>query len=191
MTLTEAQVEAYLHRKKWTREEFAKLGEAFPDQRYELIEGDLIRKSGQSPRHARALMVLTTILSAAFPYRVGNQCPITLPDPEGLRSQPQPDLLVLHSDLRDVSFFPRPKDIAIVIEVSDGTLAIDLDTKARLYSHCGIEEGWVLDLHQQQVTVFRKPGLDKGYELTHVYGADDTISTIDGKLQIEVHHLLA
>jgi hypothetical protein len=44
----------------------------------------------------------------------------------------------------------------------------------------------------EQVTVFRNPGrVDNEYGLRNVYGPDDAISTIDGKLQIEVHRLFA
>jgi Uma2 family endonuclease len=192
MTLTDAQVELYRHAKRWTRAEFAKLDELFPDQLCELIEGHLINKMGQSPPHAHVIQLLTTILSVAFPYQVRIQSPITLPDPEGFRSEPQPDAVVLNKSFREIPGHPRPEDIALIIEVSDTTLALDLTTKARLYSRCGIPEYWVVDVLQQQVMVFREPGPgDGGYGLRNVYGADDTISTIDGKFQLQVHGLFA
>jgi Uma2 family endonuclease len=52
---------------------------------------------------------------------------------------------------------PCPVDITLVIEVSDTTLAMDLTTKAQLYSRCGIPECWVVDVPQQQVTVLSNP----------------------------------
>jgi hypothetical protein len=54
-------------RKTWTRDEAAKLQDLFPDQRLELIEGDLINKTGQKPPHAYVIMVLNRILSQLFP----------------------------------------------------------------------------------------------------------------------------
>jgi hypothetical protein len=36
----------YSHPKLWTRDEVARLSEIFPDQKYELIEGELIDKVG-------------------------------------------------------------------------------------------------------------------------------------------------
>jgi hypothetical protein len=41
-------LEQYSQRKLWTREEVARLSEIFPEQKYELIEGELINKMGQT-----------------------------------------------------------------------------------------------------------------------------------------------
>src|SRR5689334_21841549 len=98
----------------WTRSEMLKLAEVFPEQRFELIEGDLINKMGQNPPHAYVIARLNEILSRAFPGMVRIQSAITLPEPEGIRSEPEPDVVLLH---RNSSEFyhrhPGPNDIAL------------------------------------------------------------------------------
>ena len=154
-------------RKTWTREEAAKLKDLFPEQRLELIEGDLIDKMGQKPPHAYVLMVLTHLFSQAFPARVRVQSSITLPDPEGIRSEPEPDIVVLHHPSAD--FFhrhPGPPDIALLIEVSDTSLPMDRETKARLYARSGIETYWIVDIQRRRILVFQHPGAEEYNSIT-------------------------
>jgi Uma2 family endonuclease len=124
-------------RKIWTREEVARLGELFAGQRYELIEGDLINKMGQKPAHAYLISLLTTVLSRVFPAKIRVQLPIRLPDPQGITSEPEPDVVVLHQRSGASEFLrrhPGPPDIALLIEVSDSTFDMDRETKAPVCS---------------------------------------------------------
>jgi hypothetical protein len=119
-------------RKVWTREEVARLGEMFAGQRYELIEGDLIDKMGQKPPHAYLISLLNTVLSEAFPGKIRVQLPISLPAPQGITSEPEPDVLVLHQKSSASAFLhrhPGPPDIALLIEVSDSTFEMDRERK--------------------------------------------------------------
>ncbi len=70
----------------WTCEEAAQIAELFPDHSYELIEGEIITKSGQRPPHAHVIVALSATLTSLYRGRVRIQAPITLPDPEGLYS---------------------------------------------------------------------------------------------------------
>jgi Uma2 family endonuclease len=163
-------------RKMWTREEAARLKDLFPDQRLELIEGDLINKMGQKPPHAYVLMVLTQVFSQAFPGRVRVQSAITLPDPEGIRSEPEPDVVILHQASAD--FFhrhPGPPDIALLIEVSDTSLSMDRETKARLYARCGIEMYWIVDIQRRRVLVLLHPSGEEYNSIT-TYEGNESVS---------------
>src|SRR5207248_2403399 len=121
--MTTLYVEKAPQRKVWTRDEAARLTEILPGQRYELIEGELINKMGQKPPHAFLLALLNTVLSQNFPGRVRVQLPIALPDPEGITSEPEPDVLVLkNSSPEFMRRHPGPHDIALLIEVSDTTI---------------------------------------------------------------------
>jgi Uma2 family endonuclease len=133
-------------RKLWTREEAEKLAEIFPGQRYELIEGELINKMGQKPPHAGLIRILMSMLEAAYPTRVRVQSSISVPDPEGTYSEPEPDVVLLRTADPFLDRHPGPADIALLIEVSDTTLPLDRGTKAALYARCGIEEYWHIEV---------------------------------------------
>jgi Uma2 family endonuclease len=160
MLATDAKADAQAQpwRKRWTRDEAAKLSEIFPGERYELIEGELINKMGQKPAHAYVIAVLNKLLSAAFSGRVRVQSSIQLPDPERQYSEPEPDLVLLHrEDPALLHRHPEPPDIALLIEVSDTTLALDRGTKLALYARSGIQEYWIIDIPNRRTIVCRNP----------------------------------
>jgi len=166
-------------RKLWTREEAARLAELFPLERYELIEGDLINKMGQNPPHALVIALLTTLLAKSFPDRVRIQSSITLPDPDGKYSEPEPDVVLLHKDVREFAErHPGPEDIALLIEVSDATVETDRTVKYRLYARAGIAEYWIIDIPRRRTVVCRRPSGDE-YCSVQIFGADETLTIND------------
>jgi Uma2 family endonuclease len=168
-------LEQYNQPKLWTREEAARLSEIFPDQKYELIEGELIDKMGQNPPHAYIISVLTEMLSTVFPGRVRIQLTITLPEPEGFRSEPLPDIVVVRKKSTEYFYrHPGPKDIALLIEVADTSLQMDRVIKARLYARCGIELYWVVDIPGRRIVVYRNPGPDE-YNSVTIYQVHDQV----------------
>jgi Uma2 family endonuclease len=178
----------YPHRKIWTSDEVSKLNDIFPGQRLELIEGDLVNKIGQKPPHAYVIAMLNKMLSEAFPGRVRIQSSITLPKPESTRSEPEPDVVLLHRESSD--FFqrhPSPQDIALLIEVSDSTLQLDREIKGPLYSRCGIEVYWIIDIQQRRIVVFQTPGPDE-YKSVTIHEANERVS-FDRQFSIPVHSL--
>lgn len=150
-------------RKRWTVEEAYRIQEMLPDLlpgRWELIEGELIDKMGQKPPHAWVITRLNVFLTQQFADRVRIQLPLSLPDPDR-RSEPEPDIVVLHSDARQ--FFdrhPGPGDVALLIEVADTTREVDLNIKSALYARYGVGEYWVIDIPQRCVVVHRGPSVD-------------------------------
>jgi Uma2 family endonuclease len=165
----------YSERKLWTREEVDKLSEIFPDQKYELIEGELIDKMGQNPPHGYVIAVLTEILSTAFPGRVRIQLTIALPEPEGIFSEPLPDVAVVRKKSTEYFYrHPGPPDIALLIEVADSSVQMDRGTKARLYARCGVELYWVVDISGRRIIVYRNPGPEE-YNSVTIYQVHDQV----------------
>lgn len=178
-----------IRRKQWTRQEVAALAAVFPGQRYELIEGDLIDKLGQNPPHAFVIAVLTGILARPFPGRLRVQSTITLPDPEGIRSEPEPDLVLLHRE--SAEFFdrhPGPADIALLIEVADSSLHMDREIKRRLYARCGIQTYRIVDIPQRRLLLFRHPSRDE-YKTVQIYEVQDHVTLDEGLLPVAVASL--
>lgn len=84
------------------------------------------------------------------------QCRVQQPILLGDSSEPEPDIaIVRRRDLEYSSQHPAPSDVALLIEVAQTSLSIDLGLKAQLYGAAGIVEYWVVDLVNRQVVVHR------------------------------------
>ena len=134
----------------------AEAGVLSPDDRTELIEGEIIDMAPIGSVHAEVLRLLTkrlieTVRTAAH---VSVQLPVRLSQ----RSEPQPDIAVLEARSDDYRrAHPSADDVLLLIEVSDTTLRYDLNVKARLYATQGVREYWVVDLVANRVWRHRKP----------------------------------
>jgi Uma2 family endonuclease len=168
---TEIMVTVEQQRKTWTRDEAARLSELFPDERLELIEGDLITKMGQKPAHAFVVALLTQLLVAAFRERVRTQLAIDIADP---KSEPEPDVVVLHRSIREfVNRHPGPADIELLIEVADTSLELDRTIKHRLYARAGVQEYWIIDIANRRAIVSRRPDRQEYRSVLICEGGDE------------------
>ena len=140
----------------------AEVGIFKADDRVELIEGEIFDMSPIGIDHAYVVKRLNSI----FMQSVGMKAIVSVQDPIHLnaRSEPQPDIALLHS--RDDFYsqaHPRPEDIILLVEVSDTTLRYDTEVKLPLYARHDIPEVWIVDLEHQRLEVFRRP--DEGVYL--------------------------
>jgi Uma2 family endonuclease len=134
----------------------AKAGIFGPEERVELIEGEIIEMSPIGPRHAGCVINLNRLLVT----RLGDRAVISPQNPVVIRprSEPQPDMLVLRP--REVSYsraHPTPDDVLLAVEVGDTTARFDRIVKARLYARARIREYWLIDAGRESVGVFRTP----------------------------------
>ena len=126
------------------------------DDRVELIEGEIIDMPPIGIDHAYFVNRLTSLFiqSVGLQANVSSQNPIRL----NSRSEPQPDIALLR--YRE-DFYrhtrPGPKDILLLVEVSDTTLRYDTEVKLPLYARHEIPEVWIVDLEHQRLEVFRRP----------------------------------
>lgn len=156
----------------WTREKYehaTELGLLGPDDRVELIEGEIVQKMPQKSPHSTAVMAGLEALRAAFPenHMVRPQLPLSV----GELSQPEPDLAVVIGSLRDYrDAQPTADDAVLVVEVSDSTLLPDQTTKAGLYARAGIPEYWIVNLPERVLEVYRQPAPREDGLLGYGYG---------------------
>lgn len=142
---------------RFTVKDYHRMGEADifePDDRVELIDGEVFELAPIGVRHAACVMRLSHLVWARIGDRaiVSVQCPIQV----GEFSEPQPDLSVLRPrDNFYADHHPTPPDIHLVIEVADSSLRHDLVRKAPLYVAGGIPEVWVVDLVTNTLHVTR------------------------------------
>lgn len=166
---------------RWTRRQCRAMLECgILTGRYELIEGEIISKMGQGPRHAYVITRIIAWLFGLFgPDYVRCQLPIEVPGPDSETSEPEPDAAVLDRPAGDfVETTPDASHVRLVVEVSDTTLSFDRNTKAALYARAGIPEYWILDIEGQQALVYRGPAGGR-YAAPVVYSAEETISCLD------------
>ena len=156
--------------RKFTVEEYEKMateGIIKPDEKVELIRGEIIKMSPMGTRHAAGIARLTQLFSRKFGDLIllGVQNPIRLNN----NSQPEPDLslLIPRSDFY-VAAYPCPQDIYLIIEVSDSTLDYDRYTKISLYAEANIKEVWIVNLKEECLEVYRHP-LQGSYQAIQKY----------------------
>ena len=138
----------------------AELGVLGEDDRVELIAGQVVAMTPIGDRHASCVRRLNRLLSRAL----GNLAIIDVQNPVvlGRHDAPQPDLAVLKRRADGYPRHPRARDILLVIEVADTTLAYDRDVKIPRYAAAAIPEAWLVDLGADAITLYRGPRPD-GY----------------------------
>lgn len=168
------------HHKQWTRDECAVLEKAglFELQRYELLEGELVLKTGKTLPHMRAALLLVAWLRNVYGRNFVVQEPAIDVRPEdNPSSEPEPDAIVLNRSFLELTSRARPEELLLVAEVSSTTLAFDLTAKARLYARAGIAEYWVLDLEGRRLIVHRDP-VEGAYRSITAYDEHELVSTL-------------
>lgn len=152
---------------RFTVEEYRKLGEVGildEDDRIELLEGELVIMSPVGYRHALTINRLIEFFSDGRKdrYIVSPQNPVVIYP----ASEPQPDVvLVRRSPKVYQTDHPGPADVLLLVEVADSSLSYDRGAKLRAYSRAGINEFWIVNLTENSIDIYRKPGAE-GYEET-------------------------
>jgi len=165
--------------KRFTAEEYNRLtaiGAFTTDDRMELLEGYLVDKMPHYPLHATSLGLLEEVLKELLtkPWMFRTQRPIEVSGD----SVPEPDLVIVKGPQR--KYFDRhpcAAEVAIVVEVSESTPAIDRGLKRELYASDRIPEYWIVNLIDRAVEVYAKPkgGKTPGYRQMKSFGDGDSV----------------
>ena len=183
---------AALPHRKFTVDEyhyFIEQGVFQPEERLELIEGELIEMSPIGKRHAGSVDFIADFLRKVLGEKaiVRVQNPIVLDD----FSEPQPDVCLLR---RREDFYrttnASAKDTLLVIEVADTTVKYDRDVKFPRYAANGIAEAWLIDLENDRVEIHSEPSR-LGYSLVKILHREQTAeSTVLPEIKISVEEVL-
>lgn len=163
----------------WTVEEYYQMADAgilAPEERVELIEGEIISMAAKKPPHSAITKstadYLKSLLAGLADIRI--QEPIHLSD----RSEPEPDIAVVRIDPHNyIDHHPTPEEVFLIVEVADTTLNYDRSKKAALYSSAEIVEYWVVDVVNRLIYGFHKPVGGK-YTIKNIWSEHGTISPI-------------
>jgi Uma2 family endonuclease len=160
------------------------------DDHVELLEGEIVEMPPIGSHHAGTLNRITSLL---FRVLGSDRAVVSVQSPIKLsgRSEPQPDVAVLHP--RDDFYsdsHPVPADIQMLIEVADSSLQSDRQIKIPLYADAGVAEVWLVDLTNSAVTVYSSPAAGH-YQDERTLRRGDRISPLAfGNVSIEVAEIL-
>jgi Uma2 family endonuclease len=149
------------------------------DERFELIEGDLVVMAAKHVAHERIKHFLNMALVRAVPEGVFVGIEATLQLAHDILVEP--DITVISKSVYNVppkTFAqPRPEDVLLLIEVAASSLRYDRGLKARLYARHGIREFWVIDANKRITWVHTGPSAE-GWSSIIEHGPQEVLSTL-------------
>ena len=164
--------EETLVRRKFNVDEYyrmAEVGILSPDERTELLEGEIIVMAAIGSKHAFCVRGFN---KAFAPLMVTNRVEVTIQDPVFLEGHTnlQPDaMLVRLASYSDGH--PQAEDILLLVEVADTTIGYDRGTKFVHYACHGIPEAWLADVNNKAVEKHTEPH-DGAYTKVETVGMD-------------------
>lgn len=164
-------------RKLFTANDCYRMAEAgilLPEDRVELIRGEILKMSPIGPRHGASVDGATRV----FVQRAGNNAIVRVQGTVELDQfcAPQPDIVLLRP--RDDFYVrrnPSVADIILIIEVADSSREYDMSVKVELYAILGVHEYWVADLRNNRLIVYSQPTQDH-YQAVREFRQGDTVT---------------
>jgi Uma2 family endonuclease len=164
-------------KKLFTVDEYYRMADAGilgPEDRVELIDGEIIEMSPIGSRHLGCVNRANRLFALAFRERVvvSVQNPLQLSN----YTEPEPDIVLLKPRSDDYAGKkPLAEDALLVVEVADTTLRYDRDVKVPRYAAAGVPEVWIENLVDDLLLVYRDPVADR-YTTTRAFARGASIS---------------
>lgn len=178
--------------RRWTADEvwrMVEIGMFDGDERYELIDGELLAVSPQGEGHAQTLEALTELLVMAYApngWRVRVQMPTSGIGDAIL----EPDIAVRRPPPPDQAAAPRPDQTALLIEVAVTSHARDR-RKSAIYAAHGAPEFWLIDLVRREVLVHRSPLASGDWGAVVAVGAGESLALPEVDARVAVDEIMA
>jgi Uma2 family endonuclease len=132
----------------------AEIGLIDPDERIELIHGEIIDMGKEGPPHwnARAELINWVLRRLPADTKLAPDGPLRLAADE----EPEPDFYLFPAamNVNDV----RGPDVLLAVEIADSSLVKDRDIKAPLYAAHGVRAYWIVVLETRETLVHRLAG---------------------------------
>jgi Uma2 family endonuclease len=163
-----------LARRLWTVAEIEAMVEAGiieQQERFELIEGEVVPMSPKGARHE-------LIKGSLLEYWMERKSKTIRIVPEttfrlNASSFLEPDFVFFASTTKLTNL--NPANALLAVEVSDTTLRYDTGRKAILYAASGLKELWAIDAESLQTHVFSKPSKE-GFLERHLIEPNELLS---------------
>lgn len=183
------ELERTLPRRRFSTDEFLRMIEAGvfrPDERVELIEGELLTMPPIGDPHANLVSGLASLLVLATdPCRVRVQQPLRL----SANSRPEPDITVLAQPVLfpPPHWSPTPADVVLLVEVADTNIDYD-ERKLAAYAQAGVSQVLLVDVRGGCVRLLSAPRA-QGYRCEHLWRAPELVELDDPPLKLELDRL--
>jgi Uma2 family endonuclease len=145
--------------RKFTHEDYERMcrdGYFHPDERTELIHGEIRIMLAIGAAHIFATSELNFLLESQLPrdrFGVFSQSTLRIE-----KSSPDPDIYVTKGSKRNFEKnLANSKNVCLIIEVADSSLAFDRGEKLALYAAAAIPVYWIVNLVDRQVEVYTEP----------------------------------
>lgn len=143
-------------------ERMVEVGVLKPDERFELIGGEIAPMSPQRRQHAILRSRIGAWLAVHAPAGLEAHQELTV-DVGGQLFEP--DIALVTPQPLDGRYTPIT-EVRLAIEIADTSLTRDRDVKAPLYAAAGLGELWIVDLSGRQTLRLRGPGPEGYGEVT-------------------------
>jgi Uma2 family endonuclease len=149
----------------------AEAGVFGPEEKVQLIDGQIVRMSPAGSPHASTVRRIT----AAFYAHITREVTVLVQDPleASARDMPEPDVALLQAGDYDERH-PTAAETLLAVEVSDSTLRFDRQHKVPMYARTGVPELWIVALPERVVYLYRTPTPD-GYASVVKLGDGDAL----------------
>lgn len=170
-----------LARKKWNVRECRFLTDngLLEPGSFELIEGEIVFKMGQSRPHIITISHILRVLALIFGLEaLQNQAQIGIGERDEF-NDPEPDVAVLRGSVDDYpDREPDPAtDILLLVEAANSSVKGDTTVKAAIYARHGLPEYWVVAIPTRQLIVHRQPTAD-GYADVQTFDEDAVVAPL-------------
>ena len=174
--------------KRWTRLEYERLidlGAFGPEDRLELIAGQLVVREPQGRPHSTGIRLVAGTLRAAFgpDWNIEAQLPIALDE----ESEPEPDVAVVAGGPRDY-LASHPTRPALLVEIALTSLALDRGEKASIYARARVADYWIVNLVDNLLEVYREPQPDPDAPSGWRYASTTTLRRGDAVTPLALPH---
>ncbi|MEM7658996.1 MAG: Uma2 family endonuclease [Bacteroidota bacterium] len=154
------------------------------DEAIELLNGQIIHMSPKGSKHSNAVRRITRWLY----QHLETKAVINVQDPIDLlgMSEPEPDISLLLPPMEQYDLrHPKPKEVFLIIEVSDSSLELDRTEKLAAYASAGIQEYWIVNLPERQIEVYRE-AIGTAYRHLQLYLPHESIPLFDWGIELPV-----
>lgn len=167
----------------------AEVGILPPDERTELINGEILVVPPPGPRHGYAVDGLTR----AFVGLIQDKAVVRVQGGVVLHkfAAPLPDIVLLRP--RGKVYLernPDASDILLLIEIADSSLEQDTTVKLQLYAITGVPEYWVADLKNNRLLVYSDPHGDSYRSVQELHCGDTLAPSLLPDCRVPVDLLL-
>jgi Uma2 family endonuclease len=165
-------------KKLFTVDDYHRMGDIgiiHPEERVELIDGEIIQMSPRGYRHTMCVERANELFVRGLGDRavVGPGSPVRLSN----WTEPEPDVVIFKSRAWYQKRNRGLEDVLLILEISASSLRFDQNIKLPRYAAVGIPEVWIADLQNNILHVHREPG-GQAYKTELTLRPGDSVSPL-------------